>query len=101
MKTRNMSYKDYGISENEIPYIIDFCRNANEEQKKIIKDALAILQPYIAPYVYYSLVDNMSYDDLYAKHCLYISKVDFYAYRRKGMAEIKDAIISNGFWKIE
>ena len=43
MRIRNMSYSDYGISDNEMHYILDFCRNSNEDQKAIIKNALAEL----------------------------------------------------------
>ena len=37
MRKREMSYKNYGIDESEVRYIKDFCRNANEDEKKIIK----------------------------------------------------------------
>ena len=32
-----MSYKNYGIDEAEVRYIKDFCRNANEDEKKNYK----------------------------------------------------------------
>lgn len=101
MRTRNMSYSDYGISDNEMHYILDFCRNSNEDQKAIIKNALAELQPYIAPYVYYSIVDNMSYEDICAKDYIYMSKGDFYGHRRKGMDAIKRWMILYNLWEIE
>lgn len=101
MRTREMSYADYGITDNEMHYILDFCRKANEEQKTIIRNALAELPPYIAPYVFYSLVDNLSYDDICAKNYLYIGKGDFYGHRRKGMAAIKRWMILYGIWEIE
>lgn len=100
-----MSYKDYGITEKEMHYILDFCRNSNDEQKKIIRNALAELQPYIAPYVYYSLVDNLSYEDICAKEAsggsyLYIGKGDFYGHRRKGMEAIKRWMILYNIWEV-
>lgn len=101
MRTREMSYADYGITDDEMHYILDFCRKANEEQKTIIRNALAELQPYIVPYVFYSLVDNLSYDDICAKNYLYIGKGDFYGHRRKGMAAIKRWMILCGIWEIE
>lgn len=105
MRTRNMSYKDYGITDSEMHYILDFCRKANNEQKLIIRNALAELQPYIAPYVYYSLVDNLSYDDICAREakggsCLFMGKGDFYGHRRKGMEAIKRWMILYGIWKM-
>lgn len=77
MRTREKSYQDHGITEQEKMYILDFCRKSNEEEKAIIKNALAELNPYIAFYVFYSLVDGMSYEDICAKNYLYIGKGDF------------------------
>lgn len=89
MRTRNKSYGDYGITEDEKIYIRDFCRSADEEQKLIIKNALAEINPYIAPYIYYSLTEGKSYDKMIVKQEIYMSKEDFYGYRRKGMEAIK------------
>lgn len=99
-RTREKSYLDYGITDNEIKYIKEFCKNSNDNEKPIIKTALSELQPYIAPYVYYSLVDNLSYEDICAKNYLYISKGDFYGYRRKGMAAIKRWMILYNIWEM-
>lgn len=98
MRTREMSYSDHGITDAEVQYIKDFCRNSDNEQKNLIKTALSELQPYIAPYVYYSLVDNLSYEDICAKNYLYIGKGDFYGHRREGMAAIKRWMILYGIW---
>lgn len=95
-----MSYEDYGMTDKEVRYIKDFCRNANDKEKEIIRNALSELQPYIAPYVYHSLVDNLSYEDICAKTYLFIGKGDFYGHRRKGMENIKRWLILNNMWNI-
>lgn len=100
MRTREMSYEDYGITDEEKKYIIDFCRKADEKKKEFIKIALSELQPYIAPFVFYSLVDNLSYEDICAKNYLYIGKGDFYGHRRQGMAAIKRWMILYGIWEM-
>ena len=100
MRTREKSYSDYGITEDEVRYIKSFCQNADDEQKNIIRNALAELQPYIAPYVFYSLVDNLSYEDICAKNYIYIGKGDFYGHRRQGMAAIKRWMILYGIWEM-
>ena len=100
MRVREMSYSDHGMTDEDVRYIFDFCRNASEEEKQIIKNALAELQPYIAPYVFYSLVDNLSYEDICAKNYLYIGKGDFYGHRRQGMAAIKRWMILYGIWEM-
>lgn len=95
-----MSYKNYGLDKAEVKYIRDFCRNANEDKKKFIKNALSELQPYIVDYVYYSLVNNISYDNMSKKKYIYIGKGDFYGHRRQGMAAIKRWMILYGIWEM-
>ena len=100
MRTRQKTYSDYGISEEEVKYIKKFCQNANDEEKRIIKTALSELNPYIAPFIYYSLVDNLSYEDICSKNYLYIGKGDFYGHRRQGMESIKRWMILYGIWEM-
>ena len=64
MRTRQKTYSDYGISDIEVKYIKEFCQKSNDEEKHIIRTALSELNPYIAPYIFYSLVDNLSYEDI-------------------------------------
>lgn len=101
MRTREMSYEDYGMNDKEVRYIKEFCRNANQEEKTIIKYALSEIQPYIAPFVYYSLVNNMSYEELCGKEYIYTGKVDFYGHRRQGIACIKRWLILYNMWELE
>ena len=100
MRKREMSYSDYGITDQEVKYIKGFCQNANDDEKHIIKTALSELTPYIAPFIFYSLVDNLSYDDICAKKYIYIGKGDFYGHRRQGMAAIKRWMILYGIWEM-
>ena len=100
MRTRQKTYSDYGISEEEVKCIKKFCQNANNEEKHIIRTALSELSPYIAPYVFYSLEYNLSYEDICSKNYLYIGKGDFYGHRRQGMAAIKRCMILYGIWEM-
>ena len=100
MRTREKSYEDYGITDKEKRYIKDFCRNANDKEREIIRSALSELQPYIAPYIFYSLVDNLSYEDICSKNYLFIGKGDFYGHRRQGIAAIKRWMIWNHIWEM-
>lgn len=95
-----MSYEDYGMTDVEVRYIKEFCRNANDENKSFIKNALAEIHPYVAPYVYYSLVDKISYDEMCKKRYIHIGKGDFYGHRRQGMAAIKRWMILYGIWEV-
>ena len=100
MRKREMSYSDYGITDQEVKYIKEFCQNANDDEQHIIKTAFSDLTPYIAPFIFYSLVDNLSYEDICAKNYLYIGKGDFYGHRRQGMAAIKRWMILYGIWEM-
>lgn len=100
MRTRQKTYSDYGISDEEVKYIKGFCQNANDDEQHIIKTALSELTPYVAPYVFYSLVDNLSYEDICAKNYLYIGKGDFYGHRRQGMESINRWMILYGIWEM-
>lgn len=100
MRKREMSYEDYGMTKAEVRYIKEFCRNANEEEKKLIRNALSDLNPYISPFIFHSLINCKSYDDITRNNSIYVSKVDFYAYRRKGIESIKRCMILEGKWKI-
>lgn len=100
MRTREKAYSDYGMTEKEVRYVKDFCRKANDEEREIIRNAISELQPYIAPYIFFSLVDNLSYEDICAKNYLYIGKGDFYGHRRQGIAAIKRWMILYGIWEM-
>ena len=100
MRTREKSYSDYGMSEDEAKYIKSFCMKADDEQKIIIENALSELQPYIAKIVYDSLVKGLSYEDICAKNYIYIGKGDFYGHRRKGIAAIKRWMVLCGIWEM-
>ena len=99
MRKRLSSYEDYGLTKEEVEYIKKFCINANEEEKKCIKQALSQLDPYISPYVFYSLISKKSYEKIIAKDYIFMGKEDFYGHRRYGIYCIKDWLIINKMWK--
>lgn len=101
MRKRKARYEDYGITDDEVEYVMDFCQNANDKEKNFIKQALSTLDPYISPYIYNSLVDKKSYEKICEKDYLYIGKDDFYGYRRYGVYCIKDWMIINRIWKYD
>lgn len=100
MRTREMSYSDYGITDDEIPYIKEFCKNANDDEKGIIDTALSELTPYIIPHVRKHLINGLSYEKLCAKEYIYLGKGDFYGKCRQGMAAIKRWMILYGIWEM-
>jgi hypothetical protein len=100
MRRREMSYEDYGMTDAEVRYVKEFCRNAKGEDKALIRNALVQIPTDIAPYVYYSLTNKISYDEMCKKRYIYISKGDFYGHRRYAINQIKKMMISHNLWKI-
>lgn len=100
MRTREMSYEDYGMTCNEVNYVKEFCKKANKEQKEIINTALSELDPYIASKCLESIVKDKSYEDLCMEEYIYIGKGDFYGHRRKGIESIKRWMILYGIWEM-
>ena len=100
MRKREMSYKDYGMTRDEVKYVSDFCKKAGEKEKAYIKAALSALSVYCASYVFLSLTLNISYEQMDRERGIYINKGDFYAYRRMGVAAIKRWMILYGIWEM-
>lgn len=100
MKTREKSYTDYGITDDEKKQIFDFCRNAESDKhdKLIVKSALNEMPPYIAGVIYKALTTGLSYERLDEKDSILICKEDFYGYRRKGMEAVKRYMLLVGRW---
>lgn len=101
MRTRKKKYSDYGITKREKEYIMQYCRQADSEQKEIIKAALSDMDPYIGQLVLNSLLHGLSYEEMFCRDYIYIGKGDFYGYRRKGIAAIKRWMILYEIWEIE
>lgn len=89
IRTRNMGYKDYGVTDEEKEVVIAYCRSDDESKEQIISCAMSELDPYIAQFLIMNITQGISYEKLYAKYDIAISKEDFYAYRRKAVAAIK------------
>ncbi len=90
MRTRQKSYRHYGMGEEEKQRVFRFCQNPSESEKKIIMDAIERTNPQIAEHLYISLTKKKSYAELYKKSYIPIPEKDFYGYRRKAMYEIYD-----------
>lgn len=90
MRTRQKSYRDYGIGEEEKKKVFQFCQNPSESDRKIIMDAIEYVNPQIAEHLYISLTERKSYQEMFKKSYIPIPEKDFYGYRRKAMWAIYD-----------
>lgn len=89
IRTRNMGYNDYGVTDEEKEAVIAYCRSDHELKEQIISCAMLEQDPYIAQFLILSITQGQSYEKLYAKYEIAVTKDDFYAYRRKAIADIK------------
>ncbi len=93
MVVRESSYQDYGINDAQLKDILLLIRNDANSQKLFLQCCQEIkLELLLANQIWYSLTGRASYDDLEKIQDMLISKVDFYAYRRKAIARFYDEL---------
>lgn len=85
MKTRYKSYIDYGMSEQKANDLKRKCQVLNADERDSLLKCCKSSNESIAYEILYSLIYNVSYDKLIFSTEVPISKVDFYAYRRKAL----------------
>ena len=95
MRTRDASYWDYGISEAESKELIEICRNADSQTELLLLKAAQEACEEYASSLFYSLRNNLSYEDVCSNNYLYIGKGDFYGHRRKTLYLLKEKIMEN------
>lgn len=96
MKTREMSYKDYGISRKEEIELKNRCKKMEQEECRMLFESAISANPDIFNQIYYSLAEGCSYDELRKIHYIPISKVDFYGYQRKCLYKFKNLLLLSG-----
>lgn len=93
---RNTYMSDYSISEEETQRLVNFCRNADEEERKIIKEISESVYPDIAEQLFLNLTTGIGYDNLCKKDPIRMQRKDFQGYRRKTLKELYDFINKEG-----
>lgn len=99
MRTRDMTWKDYGMSKKERKIVEKFCSNASGCDLMVIKVAIDSTNKSIAKELHNSIVLKQSYAKQSMRNYIPIGEKDFYGYRRKAMYEIYQAIIKLGLDK--
>lgn len=102
MRIREMGYQDYGFDEagerKESEKIMEYCRAPDFIYRKELIESAERANKSIADDIYYSIVKDLSYDDLVVKSDIPYSKTDFYAYRRKCLFFFRDMMRLYGKW---
>lgn len=93
---RDTYMKDYGISVEETQRLVNFCRNADGEDRKIIKEISEMVYPYIADQLFWNLTTGIGYDNLCKLKPIRMQRKDFQGYRRKVLKELYDFMNRKG-----
>lgn len=103
MRTREMSYEDYGMDKKIVDGVREFYRKAiaenNKEHLEIIDDAFSEFDPYIAHIVRKNLFDGISYEKICGQEYIYLGKQDFYGYCRQAIEKIDRWMMWNLIYK--
>ena len=81
MRTREMKLKHYGITFEENKWALDQAKL--KENEKLVRLAAEQSNPDIADEISHSLMLGKSYDKMDRDKGMYITRDDFYAYRRQ------------------
>lgn len=89
-RIRDKRYRDYGISKSEVRATFDYCSTSDKENKAKIKVICDSVNENISNLLFESVVYGLSFERLDGKYGIPYTKADFYAYRRKAIAQINN-----------
>lgn len=94
MRTRKKKFSDYGMTETEGIKVKAYCRHLTEKEKALLKAIAEKSAPGIGLAIYESLISGVGYYQLLKINAtLPSASEDFYAYRRKTVAEFYQKVI--------
>lgn len=100
MRTRYKSYDDYGISPDLQKRLIAKCKNLSQQDRLHLFQSAISVSPGLEIPIYESLTTGAGYRTMVNNGKQIPAKEDdFYAYRRKTLAEFHDRLILLGRWK--
>lgn len=96
MRTRQKGYADYGISEQEVKLLKEWCKKADFHEEFLLFESARMANSEIFNDIYFSIVKGLSYEKMDTKTGQYIGKGDFYGWQRKTLAIFREALIECG-----
>ena len=100
MRTREMSLVDHGVFPGDEENLKKYCRNLSAEERLILFQCTISAAPGLEIAIYESLISGEGYRTLIRQgRQILIKEDDFYAYRRKALAEFYDWLRMAGHWK--
>lgn len=100
MRIREMNLSDYGVFPEDEEKLKRYCRKLTIEERLCLFQCAISAAPGLEIVVYESLISGMGYRTLIkCGRQITAKEDDFYAYRRKVLAEFYDWLRMTGKWK--
>lgn len=97
MRTREKGYTDHGFeNEKEAEKVIEYCRSPDFQYGEELLRSAITANKTISYDIFYSIVNDLSYNDISRIKYIPISIVDFYGYRRKCLGNMRDWLRLHG-----
>lgn len=84
MRTRSKGYSDYGLTDDRVKEIMQYCRD--KVDMELIEKAAELSNSEIKHQLVESLTEKKSYERISMHDYIYICEKDFYGYRRHMVA---------------
>ena len=95
-----MNMNDYGVSPDDLDRLYDRCKSLDKEESLILFQCAISAAPGLEIPIYESLITGVGYRTMLSMGRQIPAKEDdFYAYRRKALAEFYDWLRLTGRWK--
>ena len=91
MRTREMYFSHYGITKAESKELLK--KATFPENRELVKRAAEMANPMLKNSLILSMSENLSYDKVDRRMCIWIKNDDFYGYRRKALYYFKQMLI--------
>ena len=97
MRTRKKKFSDYGMTPEEGKKVKEYCRYLDSSKQRLLLETAIAAAPGIGLSIYKSLTMGVGYYQLLQTECdLPASSDDFYAYKRKTIAEFYKKLVEMG-----
>lgn len=96
MRVRESSYSDYGFNPGEEKQLKEFCRRSDFSEDFLLLECAKKSNQAIGGDLYFSLIKDLSWEQMDNRICQTYSKSDFYGYRRKTLGLFREALIECG-----
>lgn len=99
MRTREKSMWDYGVPDDDQKKLLEKCKKLTQEESLILFQCAISTAPGLELVIYESITRGVGYRTILSSgRPIPATEDDFYAYRRKTLAEFYDRLRLFGRW---